>query len=263
MKGLSASLAPLNLPDWQYHAEAGSTNDLALAWAEQGAVDGSLVLADSQTAGRGRADRRWVTQPGAALALSLVLRPSTAEVEYVPRFTALAALGLVETLAQRGLAAEIKWPNDVLVRGRKVAGVLVEAFWQGDQLDALIVGMGVNVTPGALPPAEELRFPATSIEAELGESVDRWVILAGILQSIFTYRTILITDAFMAAWNEKLAYKAEWITFRFANGQEKPARVLAVLPDGRLALQVEGQSEPILAAAGEVELAGYGGRLSA
>ena len=136
---------------------------------------------------------------------------------------------------------------------------LVEAFWQEERPEALIVGMGVNVSRGALPPAEELRYPATTIEDELGEFVDRWEILAGILHSILTYRTILTTDAFMAAWNAKLAFKREQVAFRFANGQVKLARVLAVQPDGRLALQVEGQAEPFLAAAGEIEMAGRGG----
>lgn len=246
-----------------YYTEVSSTNDLAQEWAENGAADGSLVLADRQTAGRGRAERRWVTQPGAALAMSLVLRPTAAEAAHISRFTALAALGLVETLAQHGLAAEVKWPNDVLLGGRKVAGVLVEAIWQRERSKALIVGMGVNVSREALPPAEELRFPATCIEDEMGESVDRWDILAGILHSIFTYRKILTTEAFLSAWNEKLAWKGEQIAFRFANGQVKLARVLAVQPDGRLALRVEGQSEPFLAAAGEIELAGHDGRLSA
>jgi len=260
---LSICLLPLNLPDWQYHAETGSTNDLALAWAQQGAVDGSLVLADSQTAGRGRADRRWVTKPGTALAMSLVLRPTAEEMDYIPRFTALAALGLVDALTKHGLSAEVKWPNDVLIGGRKVAGVLVEAFWQGEQLEALVVGMGVNVTREALPSAEELRFPATSIEVEMGESVERWDILAGILQSILSYRTILTTTAFVEAWNEKLALKGQRVAFRLPDGKVSSVRVLAVQPDGRLALQVEGQSEPFLAAAGEIEMAGRGGTLSA
>ena len=251
------------LADVLYYAEVSSTNDLALEWAENGAADGSLVLADRQTAGRGRAGRRWVTKPGAALAMSLVLRPTAAEVAYIPRFTALAALGLVEALAKHGLTAEVKWPNDVLIGERKVAGVLVEAFWLGERPEALIVGMGVNVSQEALPPAEELRFPATCIEDEMGESVDRWDILAGILHSILTYRKILTTEAFLAAWNEKLAWKGEQIAFRFANGQVKLARVLAIEPDGRLSLQIEGQAKPFLAAAGEIELAGHGGRLSA
>ncbi|QRN82318.1 biotin--[acetyl-CoA-carboxylase] ligase [Chloroflexota bacterium] len=256
---LSEYLASLNLPDWRYLSETGSTNDLALAWAGEGAADGSLVLADRQTAGRGRAGRHWMTKSGAAIAMSLVLRPAEAELAYIPRFTALATLGLVSALASKGLNAEIKWPNDVLLAGRKVAGVLVEAFWQGENLEALVVGMGVNVSRGALPPAEECRYPATTIEDERGESVDRWEILAGILHSIFTYRTNLTTDAFMAAWNEKLAFKGEQIAFRLANGQAKHAKVLKVQPDGRLALQVEGQTEPFLAAAGEIEMAGRDG----
>ncbi|MBG0788165.1 MAG: hypothetical protein H0S79_24015, partial [Anaerolineaceae bacterium] len=105
----------------------------------------------------------------------------------------------------------------------------------------------------------ECRYPATTIEDEMRESVDRWGILAGILQGIFTYRTILTTDAFLAAWNEKLAFKGERIAFHFANEHRKLAKVLTVQPDGKLALQVEGQAEPLLAAAGEIEMAGRDG----
>jgi len=242
-----------------FYAELSSTNDLALEWADNGAADGSLVLADLQTAGRGRAERRWVTRPGTALAMSLILRPKAAEVDHVARFSALAALGLVDALANMGLAAEIKWPNDVLLGGRKVAGVLVETVWRGNDLTGLVVGMGVNVTAASVPPVAELRYPATAVEVEMGAEVDRWSLLAGILQGLFTYRTILCTDAFMATWNEKLAFKGEQIAFRFANGQVKLAKVLTVQPDGRLALQIDGQTEPFLAAAGEIEMTGRGG----
>lgn len=244
-----------------FYAELSSTNDLALEWADNGAADGSLVLADLQTAGRGRAERRWVTRPGTALAMSLILRPKAVEMAHVARFSALAALGLVDTLEKMGLTAEIKWPNDVLLSGRKVAGVLVETVWRGNDLTALVVGMGVNVTADSVPPAAELRYPATAVEVEMGEEVDRWSLLAGILQGIFTYRAILPTEAFMTAWNEKLAFKGQQVAFRFPDGMVQPAEVECVQPDGRLALQLADEPEPRLVAAGEVTMVDRGGAL--
>ncbi len=249
---LSNALTPLGLPEWRYFQQVTSTNDLALAWAGAGAADGSLVLADAQSAGRGRGERRWVTRPGAALAMSLIFRPTRQEADCLPRFAPLAALGLVWALAKWGLAAQIKWPNDVLLGGSKVAGVLVEADWQGDRLDTLVVGMGVNVSADAVPPAEQVRYPATAVEAELGQAVDRWAVLAEILHGITYYRTVLTGGRFMAEWNDHLAFKGEPTLFRFPDGKVQPAEVVGVESDGRLTLRTAG-NETLFALAGEIE----------
>jgi BirA family biotin operon repressor/biotin-[acetyl-CoA-carboxylase] ligase len=261
MKPYPINLDVPELGKMLYYAEVSSSNDLALEWAENGAADGSLVLADLQTAGRGRGDRRWVTRPGTALAMSLVLRPKTVETAHVARFTALAALGLVDALAKLGLSAAIKWPNDVLLGGKKVAGVLVEAVWRGNDLTGLVVGMGVNVTAESVPPAAELRYPATAVEVEMGAEVDRWDLLAGILQGLFKYRAILPTDAFLTAWDENLAFKGQQVAFRFPDGKVRPAIVRDVQPDGRLALQLADEPEPCLVAVGEVTMVDRGGAL--
>ncbi len=255
---IGAYLDPLNLPDWRYYPEVGSTNDVALDWAQTGALDSSLVLSDSQTAGRGRKTRRWVTHPGVALAMSLILRPNKAEAAFIPRFTALAALGLVSALSRWDLKAQIKWPNDVLLNGKKVAGVLVEGDWQADRLSALIVGMGVNIAPEPVPPANQVRYPATTIETELGQSIDRWAILAEILHAIQYYRHTLTTADFLKAWNDNLAFRNQVVGFHFPDGQIKSAKVIKVQPDGRLALQLEN-GEPFMAVAGEIDWLGKEG----
>jgi len=242
-EALQAALKPLALADWQYHPVVGSTNDLARDWARNGAPDWSLVVADEQTAGRGRFERQWVTRPGVSLAMSLVIRPTAQEANHVTRFTALAALGLVQSLEKMGLQAEIKWPNDVLLQGNKVAGVLVEAEWHGDAMDALVVGMGVNIKPGAVPEAGEVRFPSTSVEAAVGRAVDRWALLADILRVMQAVRGYLTKEAFMEAWNAHLAYRGDWVHFRMPSGVVRRYQVLGVMPDGRLSLQGEdGQS---------------------
>lgn len=247
-------LEGLHLGGWQYHPCVGSTNDLALAWAKRGAPDWSLVLADTQTAGRGRAGRQWVTQPGSALAISLVLRPTPAEEAHIPRFTALAALGLVRTLAPRGLRAKLKWPNDVLLAGQKAAGVLVEADWQGERLDALVVGMGVNVTPESVPEPDLLRYPAISVSDIYGAPVDRWELLRDILLEIMALRRSLPEETFLEAWNNALAFRGDWVRFRQPGGVPQRVKILRVDSEGGLLYETrEGHTESALA--GEILMA--------
>jgi len=251
---LTPYLEAVGLGAWRYFPIVGSTNDIALEWADQGAVDWSLVVADAQTAGRGRGKRRWVTEPGCALALSLILRPSPKEADYAPRFTALAALGLIEALAEWGLDAELKWPNDILLAGKKVAGVLVEADWQADQVQSVVVGMGVNVASGSVPPSETLRYPATAVEMVLGSPVDRWALLAAAIAAMKRYRTILTTHAFYEAWNANLAQRGAWVCYRAADGKTRRMKVLGVQVDGQLALEQEDGSV-ITRASGEILMA--------
>jgi BirA family transcriptional regulator, biotin operon repressor / biotin---[acetyl-CoA-carboxylase] ligase len=239
---LSPYLDPLGLGAWRYLPVVGSTNDVAREWASAGAPDWALVVADAQTAGRGRGERRWLTEPGGALAFSLVLRPTPAESGCFPRFTALAALGLTRALAGLGLAAQLKWPNDVLLVGRKVAGVLVEADWQSARVEAAVVGMGVNVSPGSVPPADSLRYPATSVETVLGARIDRWALLAETLIAMRDYRAVLAGDGLVEAWNANLAMVGEWVRFQVHGESPQKLRVLGVNPDGQLMLERKDSS---------------------
>lgn len=151
----------------EHHASLPSTNDRALAWAREGAPHGAMVTADAQTAGRGRLGRRWDSPPGAGLYVSLVLRPAEvlAGRGWDPRWAALGlavGLGLRDGLARWVPDVLLKWPNDLLVRGDKLAGVLCETRWQGSTPD-VVVGFGVNVAQREFP--AELR--ATSLAREM------------------------------------------------------------------------------------------------
>src|SRR5512132_1605599 len=117
---LKKALSKLPVGDVKYFDSIGSTNNEALAWATNDAKDLSIVIADEQTAGRGRLDRKWFTPKGTALAFSLILRPTAEEKPYLSRTVGLAALAVAESIQKLGLAAQIKWPNDVLIAGRKV-----------------------------------------------------------------------------------------------------------------------------------------------
>jgi len=234
---LSKILAPLNLGAWEYHPVVGSTNDRALAWAADGAPDWSLVLADTQTAGRGRGARHWVTRAGTALAMSLVLRPSTEEVTHFSRFTALAALAVIQAVESLDLTAQIKWPNDILLNQKKVGGVLVEADWKGASAESLVVGMGVNITPDAVPSPENLRYPATSVGDAAGHSVDRWMLLGDILRAMRAFRATLLEDTFVRHWNAHLAFREQWILFSSEGHHQQRMKILSVDTEGRLILQ--------------------------
>ncbi len=217
IKSLRASLSDLPLGATRYYDTIGSTNDEAAAWIEAGAQDLSLVIADEQTQGRGRLQRHWFTPPHAGLALSLVLRQSQplepdASTLLLSRLTGLGAVAVCAALqACCQLEAQIKWPNDVLLGGRKVAGILAEAYWRGDLLESVVLGIGVNVTPDAVPPAAVLNFPATSVETEAGAPIDRLALLHNILEQIIFWRLRLATPEFLQAWELHLAYKGEWV----------------------------------------------------
>jgi BirA family transcriptional regulator, biotin operon repressor / biotin---[acetyl-CoA-carboxylase] ligase len=240
------ALAGLPLGGIRYYEQIGSTNSDAARWADQGAADLALVLADEQTTGRGRQGRKWFTPPGAALAFSLVLRPASGETldmtVHLARLTALGALAICQALRHSyGLAAEIKWPNDVLLERRKVAGILAEAYWQGENLSAVILGIGINVAPPAVPPDGEVIFPATCVQSALGRPLERLPLLRSVLESLLEWRGHIGQPAFQLAWEDWLAFKGEWVeTMAGSSEGNAPVRqglVLGIDPAGRLRLR--------------------------
>lgn len=171
----------------------GSTNDVAKGLAAQGMPEGTVVLADEQTAGRGRMGRRWLAPPGTCLLCSILFRPDLppAQAQWLTMLCSLAAADAVEQVA--GLQVAIKWPNDLVVKAqnpkskaqgwRKLAGVLTETGVVGERLEFVVVGLGanVNVEPEVLV---TLAPDATSILAETGREVDRAVLLAALLAGV-------------------------------------------------------------------------------
>ena len=236
---LKKALAKLPLGDVRYFDSIGSTNNEALAWATGGAKDLSLVIADEQTAGRGRLDRKWFTPKGTALAVSLILRLTPAEKPYLTRVVGLAALAVADALRTRGLNAQIKWPNDVLLYGRKLTGILVESVWSGEDVDCVVVGIGMNVLKEAVPSADLLLFPATSLEEVLGPTIQREIVLHDILAGIIALRPHLGSDAFIASWEKVLAFRGEQVQVEQGDGAMLTGKLLGLEPDGSLKLSDE------------------------
>lgn len=243
---LKKKLSSLPLGGIHYFDSIGSTNDDALVWASQGAPDLSLVVSEEQISGRGRLGRKWHTPPGSALALSLILRPSISELEHPALITGLAALALVDALRTFNIISQIKWPNDILLNGRKVAGILVESNWLGDDLNASILGVGVNVLKGSLPFANDMAYPATSIEDEIGYPLDRIELLSLILSTLIKWRNKLALPEFIRAWEENLAFHGEQVTVSNDSKLQITGDLLGLGPNGILKVRtIEGVTHEI------------------
>lgn len=177
MNNYDANTLRAALPDWvhecRYLAQTDSTNREAMEWASAGARHGSLVMAGFQTAGRGRLGREWTAPPGSGLLFSVVLRPPAGPDTW-PLLTLAAGVAVCECLTGLGFRPRLKWPNDVVLEGRKVAGILAEAA-EG----VVILGIGINTGRVEFPSA--FAESATSLETVSGRSLSRLELLAGLI----------------------------------------------------------------------------------
>jgi len=264
---LERVLKGLALGDIRYFASIESTNSEAARWVDNAAPDMSLVMADEQPAGRGRQGRRWFTPPGAALAFSLILRnpggrtildnqPDNAPAAsgrldaqaQVAAITALGALAVSQALEQHyGLQASIKWPNDVLLEGRKMCGILAEAHWQGEWLDAVVLGIGINVAPASVPDEKDLLFPATSVEDVLGRPVDRLALLYAVLERLVWLRTQMEPQEIISSWDEHLAFRGKPVRVYAGTAPDEPVEtegeILGLDKNGCLRLRLPSGAE--------------------
>ena len=248
---MTASLAPPDvLPllrgrfgrPYRFVAECASTQDLV---REEGLPEGAVAVADHQTAGRGRAGRAWTDAPGRALLVSVLLRP--------PRAPELAQLSLVaghataEAIAElTGLATHVKWPNDVLLDGSKVAGILLESTG-----DAVITGIGVNVSQSGdeLPPGTSP--PAGSLLTATGRHLDRAALVAELLARL-EHAYERWRDAGLAPLLPALEER-NWLRGRQVVAHGAPGVAGAMAPDGALVVDLD-RGGTLLAVSGEVTL---------
>ncbi len=169
-----------------YYERVASTNDIAKQRADAGEPEGTVVLADEQTAGRGRLGRAWIAPPDSSILMSMIFRPHLAP-HQIARVTMAVALGACDGIrVATGLDARIKWPNDILLRGKKCGGILAESEMQGDEVEFLIVGLGLNVNFGAALIAG-ISSDATTIADELGKPMARAPLAQAILRAIEQY----------------------------------------------------------------------------
>lgn len=222
--------------------EVDSTNDVALEAARNGAQDGLVVWAQRQTRGRGQRDHTWQSQPGSSMTFSVLFRPTGEEQAVLGRFTAFGALAVARAVAKTGAEAQVKWPNDVLLNGKKICGILAETDLQPGKAEAVVVGVGVNLLPGAFGGDAAMNFPASDVFSETGCSLDAETWLWTILEEMQALRQIMPGDAFIGEWNERLVFRGEIRSIRNHKGETGLFRLLCVLSDGSLYVEdADGQ----------------------
>jgi BirA family biotin operon repressor/biotin-[acetyl-CoA-carboxylase] ligase len=240
LAALHAALDGLRLgTPLRYFPALASTNTHAAELARDGAAEGTLVTTDDQTAGRGRVGRVWKSHPNQNLALSLVLRPNFPP-QYLVMASSLAVAGAIEEVA--GLRAAIKWPNDVLVDGRKVCGILIET-----SPGYAILGIGVNVN-GSYADDAELAARATTLADAAGRPLSRETLLFALLRRLDGLYATLATDGeparqqIRAEWRARLVTLGRAVTIRqgdsaltgVAEGVDPDGALLLRLTDGEL-----------------------------
>jgi BirA family biotin operon repressor/biotin-[acetyl-CoA-carboxylase] ligase len=225
-----------------YFPVIGSTNDVAARLASQSDCEGAVVVADAQTAGRGRLGREWFSPPGSGLYVSVILFPGRAATDRrraVRLLTLAAGVALAEAVGiASGLAADLKWPNDLFLGGRKLAGILAEAT--GGAEDPVVLGYGVNVSAATYPAG--LNDRATSLEWELGRPVDRGLLFAETLAALARrYDDLLVGrfDAILDAWRAR-APSSAGATVRWTTVSGPMAGVTAGIDDDGALLVVVG-----------------------
>ncbi len=242
--------------DFLFFPEIDSTNREARDRARKGAREGTVILADYQSHGRGRLGRTWESPSGANVYLSVILRPPIPP-PAAPQITLLAGVSAARALSHvSGLECRIKWPNDILVRGKKLAGILAEMEAEGSDTRFIILGFGVNVNweKEDFPP--ELRESATSLRAEKGEEISRAAAAAGLLRELEAEYVSFLREGFSARlrddWNRLSGVNGKRVTLQSPEGKIS-GRALGLDPDGALLL-LDGEGSTRRFIAGEVSL---------
>ena len=238
----------------EYHERVGSTNDVILDMAEQAAPHGTVCLADEQSAGRGRRGYGWFSPPGCGIWASVLLRPRLSAAR-TPPLTLCAAAAVARVLEPAaGESVKIKWPNDLLMGGRKVAGILAESRIVSGDEPVIVVGMGINVNHTREQFPDELSATATSLRIESGRPVGREALFLAILEafeSAYGYYLATGTVSFLAEVDSRLAWRG------LAVEADSPAgaagRVSRIDEEGGLVLDRQ-EGGPLVIRSGSIRL---------
>ncbi|UCC33517.1 MAG: biotin--[acetyl-CoA-carboxylase] ligase [Candidatus Bathyarchaeota archaeon] len=240
-KGLKTDLIGQRI---QHFTEATSTNDIAKKLASKGAEEGTVVISETQTLGRGRLSRRWAS-PRGGIWLSTVLRPQIKPKE-APKLTLVAAVVVAQTIKEIfGLNAEIKWPNDVLIKGRKVCGILTETSIKGETIDFAVVGIGINANTSLDSFPERLRGTLTSLKKELGEEIDREDFLRALFEKLEHYYRLLEEEKFdliLQEWRSLGGFLGQHVEV-ISLDEKIVGQAVDVNQNGKLVIKLEDGSE--------------------
>lgn len=179
-----------------YEESVDSTQIIAKRMAMEGAAEGTVVIAEEQLKGRGRLNRHWHSPSSSGVWMSIILRPNI-PIQKAPQLTLLTAVAIVQGIIEAtSLSSQIKWPNDILMSGKKVTGILTELVAESDRINSVIIGIGINVNQEKEDFPEELQEIATSLSLEAGKKFDRAVLIRSIFQKLEQLYKLYLTDGF-------------------------------------------------------------------
>lgn len=239
----SAIAARMNGRPYRYYAQVGSTMDEARQWIADGAPHGAVVIASQQTAGRGRMGRAWLNTDTVSLAVSIILKvPESA----LSQATMLCALMVLDTVSDLGVRdATLKWPNDVLIEGRKVSGILIETVWDENPLRGVILGMGINISGSFNNP--DVAQTAISLEQALGAAPPPAAVFSRLIDAYDRRIRDFNTPQLFHAWRARLGTIGQRVRIESAHPFEGVAEDVA--DNGALFVRSDdGQLRTVLAA---------------
>ena len=233
-----------------------STNSYLLELGDKGFPEGTVAVADEQTSGRGRFARRWEAEPLSSLLFSILLRPVFLNRDEVFILTFSASVAVAEAIEiVTGVKTELKWPNDVLIHGRKACGILLESDFEGEKLNYVVIGIGLNVNQAVFP--DEIKTKAVSLSMAAGRSFDREELLSSILLRFKeVYESLKERDFYsiMKRWRDKCLMFGKRIKFNVA-GKEIEGVLEEVTDDG--AVSVRTSSGVLKFTAGEMTISEF------
>ncbi len=242
-----------------YFDETDSTNAQARTLADTGAREGTVVIADSQNGGKGRLGRSWFSPSGVNLYLSVILRPPISP-RFATQLTFLSAVAVAQAIEATGsFLPQLKWPNDVVLNGRKVAGLLNELNAETEQIHYLVLGIGVNLNMRTEQFPSDLRTPATSLLLEEGKTVSRLQFTQALLRSLDQLYSSYLSTGFLPLkqeWESRCNMIDQWVEVDYQSHQ-RVGQVSGVDESGALLLSLPGGvTEKVLA--GDVRLLSRG-----
>lgn len=240
-----------------YYESIGSTNNEMKRLAEQGAPSGTVVIADTQTCGKGRIGRQWISPPGENIYMSFLLRPSF-EPMMASMITLVCAMAVREALSKQGLESMIKWPNDIILHGKKTCGILTEMSAQAERINYIVVGIGINVNQKVFD--EAIKDMATSLFIEQNKTYDHAQIIKDVLEAFEKYYRLFVQGGnlslLMDEYNQYLININRDIRI-IEHGNVKTGIARGIDEAGCLVAEIDGYIEHIMS--GEVSVRGVFG----
>ncbi|MEE8340754.1 MAG: biotin--[acetyl-CoA-carboxylase] ligase [Candidatus Neomarinimicrobiota bacterium] len=213
----------------QYYPKLDSTNTKAWELISKNTPSGTIVITDDQTKGRGRQSNKWLSTPGKSLTFSIILHPN-AMPSQINLYSLIAGLAITDCLGEYDIPTQLNWPNDILIKAKKVGGILCESKISGGVIKSMVIGIGINVNEQTSDLPKILRDAATSLMIEKGEQFHIELLVASILAHLeHRIQNINAVQSQLIDWEERCAHLNQKVTFR--NGNENIAGIFRGLTE--------------------------------